>query len=56
MGTYLRILSVLQLADDLEGLAKDDRLGRKLQDLGLPERKRARKRKPNLTTTRNLSE
>lgn len=44
MGTYLRILSVLQLADDLEGLAKDDRLGRKLQDLGLPERKRARKR------------
>jgi transcriptional regulator with XRE-family HTH domain len=43
MGTYLRILSVLHLADDLEGLAKDDRLGRKLQDLGLPERKRARK-------------
>lgn len=44
MGTYLRILSVLQLADDLNGLANDDRLGRKLQDLGLPERKRARKR------------
>ncbi len=44
MGTYLRILSVLQLSGDLEGLAKDDRLGRKLQDLGLPERKRARKR------------
>lgn len=44
MGTYLRILSVLQLTNDLEGLAKDDRLGRKLQDLGLPERQRARKR------------
>ncbi len=44
MGTYLRILSVLQLADDLNALASDDRLGRKLQDLGLPERKRARKR------------
>ena len=44
MGTYLRILSVLQLADDLEGLASDDRLGRRLQDLGLPERRRARKR------------
>ena len=44
IGTYLRILSVLHLSDDLEGLAKDDRLGRKLQDLRLPERKRAIKR------------
>jgi len=35
MGTYLRILAALHLADDLNLLAKDDELGRKLQDLKL---------------------
>lgn len=43
MGVYLRILCVLNLEKDIEALAADDRLGRRLQDLNLPVRKRARK-------------
>ena len=39
MGTYLRILAALHLTDDINLLAKDDRLGRKLQDLNLPRRR-----------------
>ena len=44
LGTYLRILSVLHLEDDLALLAADDKLGRRLQDLGLPTPKRASRR------------
>ncbi len=33
MGTYLRILFALQLADDIEMIARDDPIGRDLQDL-----------------------
>ena len=39
MGTYLRILAALHLTDDINLLAKDDQLGRKLQDLNLPKRR-----------------
>ena len=35
LGTYLRILAALQLQDDFNLLAKDDQLGRLLQDLEL---------------------
>lgn len=42
-GVYLRILAVLQLEQDITQLAADDRLGRKLQDLGLATPKRVRK-------------
>ncbi len=35
MGTYAQVLFVLGLADDLPNVAKDDLLGRKLQDAGL---------------------
>lgn len=35
LGTYLRVLAVLGLEGDLEGLAADDRVGRRLQDLAL---------------------
>ena len=38
MGTYLRILAALHLQDDINLLAMDDKLGRKLQDLELDHR------------------
>ena len=40
IGTYLRIMAALQLQDDFNLLAKDDLLGRRLQDLALPHSKR----------------
>ena len=39
MGTYLRVLAVLGLEGDLQGLAADDKVGRKLQDLALEPRR-----------------
>jgi hypothetical protein len=40
MGTYVQVLFVLGLSDDLLQVAKDDLLGRKLQDAKLiPSRK-----------------
>lgn len=44
LGSYARVLAVLQLDIDLEKLALDDALGRRLQDLGIPERRRAPRR------------
>lgn len=35
LGTYARVLRVLGLDGDLDGIARDDALGRKLQDLEL---------------------
>ena len=35
IGTYLRIMAALQLQEDFNLLAKDDLLGRRLQDLEL---------------------
>jgi transcriptional regulator with XRE-family HTH domain len=48
LGIYLRVLRVLNLDSDLDLLAKDDALGRKLQDLQLdyPVRQRPTKRQP----------
>lgn len=40
MGSYVRVLAVLGLENDLSGLAADDRVGRKLQDLELEPRRK----------------
>ena len=44
IGIYLRVLYALQLDDDILSLAKDDELGRALQDMNLPQRARASKK------------
>jgi len=44
LGSYVRVLAVLGLEGDLSQLAADDRLGRKLQDLGLEPIARASRR------------
>ena len=44
IGIYLRVLYALQLDDDILSLAKDDELGRTLQDMNLAQRERASKK------------
>ncbi len=45
IGIYLRILYALQLDDDILLLAKDDVLGRTLQDMNMSHRERASKKR-----------
>ena len=46
IGIYVNVLRVLLLIEDLSLIAKEDVLGRRLQDESLPHRKRAPRRKP----------
>ncbi|MDA8413151.1 MAG: helix-turn-helix transcriptional regulator [Desulfobacteraceae bacterium] len=41
MGIYVQVLRVLGMVEDLSLIAKEDVLGRRLQDESLPQRKRA---------------
>jgi len=45
LGSYMQVLVTLNLERDILKVAADDELGRKLQDLGLPQRARAPKRR-----------
>lgn len=44
IGSYLQVLMVMGLQNDMLALAKDDELGRKLQDANLTTKERAPKR------------
>lgn len=44
IGIYLRVLYALQLDNDILALAKDDILGKHLQDLNMVSRERASKK------------
>jgi transcriptional regulator with XRE-family HTH domain len=57
MGTYLRVLAVLGLEGDFNGVASEDRVGRKLQDLALEgpaSASRRRRRPPDTDTASSL--
>ena len=45
MGNYFQVMRVLGLEQDFEFLARDDEMGRKLQDLEFTPKQRAPKRK-----------
>ena len=47
LGNYARVMQALRLEEDLKQLAKDDTLGRKLQDAAIGGRARAPRRKPS---------
>lgn len=53
LGAYIRVLAVLGLEGDLNLLAADDRIGRKLQDLALESPSDASRRKVPPSSAQN---
>jgi transcriptional regulator with XRE-family HTH domain len=51
LGTLVRVLTVLSLENDLEPIARDDRLGRLLQDQKLPPRRRNSRKAPQSSSS-----
>jgi len=51
IGIYVNVLRVLLLIEDLSLIAKEDALGRLLQDESLPHRKRAPRKKPPIVNS-----
>ena len=51
LGSYVRVLAVLGLEGDLDHVAADDRVGRKLQDLALESQSAPRRSRDNRAKT-----